>query len=204
VRDGDHGLALHQRVKVLLDRRLDFRIERRGRLVEHQDRRVLQEDPRDRDALALAARELHAAFADMGVVAGAPLQIDEAEDIVMRIGALGRGDDVFLGRVRLAVSDVVAHRPVQQRGVLRDDADLRAQRILRHVGDVLTVDQDPPAFQVVEAQQHVHQRRLARARAADKADLLARRPSGSDPRSRRPPCRNGSGCSGTRSSVGER
>jgi hypothetical protein len=42
--------------------------ERRGRLVQHQDRRVLQDHPRDRDALALAARELDAALADVGVV----------------------------------------------------------------------------------------------------------------------------------------
>jgi hypothetical protein len=52
----------------------------------------------------------------------------------MRVGALcRRGDDVRLARVRLAIGDVVAHRAVQQRGVLRDHADLRAQRILRHV-----------------------------------------------------------------------
>ena len=35
--------------------------------------------------------------------------------------------------VRPAVDDVVAHRAVQQRGVLRDHADLRAQAVLLHV-----------------------------------------------------------------------
>ena len=42
----------------------------RGRLVEHQDRRVLQDHPGQRDALALAAGELDAALAEVGVVAG--------------------------------------------------------------------------------------------------------------------------------------
>ena len=67
VGDGDHRLALHQREQVFLDRRLDLRIERRGRLVQDQDRRVLEEDAGDRDALALAAGELDAALADMRV-----------------------------------------------------------------------------------------------------------------------------------------
>ena len=72
VRDRDHGLACHQRVEARLDRGLDLAVERGGGLVEHQDRRVLQDHARDRDALALAAGQLHAALADVRVVA-APL-----------------------------------------------------------------------------------------------------------------------------------
>jgi hypothetical protein len=81
---------------------------------------------------------------------------------------------VGVAGVRAAVEDVVAHRAVQQRGVLRDHADLRAQAVLRDAGDVLAVDQDAALLQVVEAQQQVDQRALAGARAADQADLLAR------------------------------
>ena len=50
-----------------------------------------------------------------------------------------------------------------------------AERILRDHGDVLAVDQDAPALEVVEAQEQVDERRLAGARAADQADLLAGR-----------------------------
>ena len=84
------------------------------------------------------------------------------------------GHHLGLGGVGAAVEDVVAHRAVQQRGVLRDHADLRAQAVLRHVGDVLAVDQDAARLDVVEAQQQVDERGLAGARAADQADLLAR------------------------------
>jgi hypothetical protein len=73
-----------------------------------------------------------------------------------------------------AVADVVADRAVQQRGVLRDDRDLRAQALLRDARDILPVDQDAAAFQIEEAQQQVDERRLAGAGAADEADLLAR------------------------------
>src|SRR5690606_37352169 len=46
-----------------------FRIESGSRLVENDDRRVLQEGARDGDALALSAGEPGAAFADNGFVA---------------------------------------------------------------------------------------------------------------------------------------
>ena len=52
-----------------LDRALVGRVQRRGRLVEDQDRRVLQQRARDRHALLLAARELEAALAHRGLVA---------------------------------------------------------------------------------------------------------------------------------------
>ena len=53
----------------LLDERLRLGVEARGGLVEDQDPRVGEDRPRDRDALALAPREPHAALADDRVVA---------------------------------------------------------------------------------------------------------------------------------------
>jgi len=169
------GLAFHQPVETLLDRGLDLAVERARRLVEQQDRRVLEHDPRDRDTLPLPARELHAAFTHVGVVAATALRVRQAEDELVRFGAPGRGDHPFVGGVRTAVDDVVAHRAVQQRRVLRNHADLRPETRLRDSGDVLAVDQDPPALDVVEAQQQVDNRALAGAGAPDEADLLAGR-----------------------------
>src|SRR5271166_4674927 len=57
VGDDNGRAALAQSVKRLLDRLLGFGIERRGRLVEQNDRRVLEEGAGDGDALALSARE---------------------------------------------------------------------------------------------------------------------------------------------------
>ena len=62
---------------------------------------------------------------------------------------------------------------MQQRGVLRDHGNLRAQALLRDAGDVLAVDQDAAAFEIEEAQQQVDHGRLAGAGAADQPDLLA-------------------------------
>ena len=69
VRDDQRGAALHQPVQRLLHRALGFAVQRRGGLVEDQDRRVLVDRARDRQALALAARQLAAVVADERVQA---------------------------------------------------------------------------------------------------------------------------------------
>jgi hypothetical protein len=67
--DHDRGAAAHQRVERGLDLALRFGIERRGRLVEDQQRRVLEERARDGDPLALPARHARAVLADHRVEA---------------------------------------------------------------------------------------------------------------------------------------
>ena len=59
---------LPERVQAVLDERLALAVEAGRRFVEYQDARIRQNRPRDRDALPLPARELHAALADDGVV----------------------------------------------------------------------------------------------------------------------------------------
>ena len=85
VRDHDGGAALAQLGDGVLDVALGFGVERGGRLVEQDDRRVLDQRAGDGDALALAAGQLHAVFADLGVVA-----VREAGDEVVRVRGLAR------------------------------------------------------------------------------------------------------------------
>jgi hypothetical protein len=61
--------VLHQRRQRLLDVALGLGVQRRGGLVEDQDRRVLEHGPGDGDALPLPAGQQHAAIADQGVEA---------------------------------------------------------------------------------------------------------------------------------------
>ena len=53
--DGDGGPVFDQGIERLLDLALGGGVQRRGRLVEQQDGRVLEQRPRDRQPLALAA-----------------------------------------------------------------------------------------------------------------------------------------------------
>ena len=91
----------------------------------------------------------------------------------MRIGRLGRGDDLLVARARAPHRDVVAHRSLEQEILLADIADLAAQRRALDRSGALPVDQDFALMDVVEAQDQAHDRRLAAARAADQRGRLA-------------------------------
>ena len=69
VRDDDRGAVLHHLGERCLHARLGFVVERRGRLVEQQDRRVAHDGAGDRQALALAAGQRQPVLADRRVVA---------------------------------------------------------------------------------------------------------------------------------------
>ena len=132
VGNGDHGLALHEAVQALLDGGFHLGVQRAGGFVQQQDGRVFEHDAGNGHALALAARELHAALAHMGFIAAAALRVGQGVDEGGGLGALGGGVQFFLAGIGAAVEDVVAHRTVQQRGVLRDHANGVAQAVLRH------------------------------------------------------------------------
>jgi hypothetical protein len=172
MRDGNHGLAGHERGKARLDGGLDFAVERGGRLVKHENRRVLENDAGDRNALALTAGQFDPALTDMGLKAPPPAKILKLGNELARVRELGSRDDLRLGGVRPAIADVVANGAVQQRGVLGDDRDLRPQALLGHVGDILAVDEDPAALEIKEAQQKIDQGRFAGARPSHQAALL--------------------------------
>src|SRR5262245_32646924 len=67
MRDHDRRSSLAQVLDRALNLPLGFRIERSGRLVEQDDRRVLEQSACDGDALALAAGDLQAVLADLCV-----------------------------------------------------------------------------------------------------------------------------------------
>ena len=111
----------HQPAERVLDQALGFGVERARRLVEDQDRRVLEQRARDRDALALAAREQRAAFADLAVEA-----LRHALDELHRVRGARGFLDRFARRAReRAVRDVARDRVVEQHDLLPDPGDLR-------------------------------------------------------------------------------
>ena len=93
-------------------------VERGRRLVEDEDPRILQQDPRDRDPLLLAARQLVAALADDRVVAVGQLR----DPVVDRRGPRRRLE-LGVGRVRPGVQQVLADRRVEQVRLLGHEAD---------------------------------------------------------------------------------
>ena len=124
----------------------------------------------DRDALLLAARELQPALPDRGLVA-----FRQGRDEAVDLGEVGCRADVVVRGFPAPVLDIVADGVVEQHRVLRNHADRRPQARLRHLGDVLAVDQDAAARRLVEAEQEARDRRLAGAGRADDGDRAPRR-----------------------------
>ena len=96
--------GLHQSFQRLLHQRLALGVERGGRLVEQQQRRLAQDRARNRDALALAAGKRDAALADRRIEA-----LRHARDEFGGARSLRRPLDLGVARAGAPEADVLAH-----------------------------------------------------------------------------------------------
>ena len=104
--------SLLDRLELDLHLLAELEVERAERLVEEQDPRPVDQRPGERDALALAARQL-ARLARLVALAGGPSGAPRST----RRAALGFGDLAD----HQAVGDVVADRHVREQGVVLED-----------------------------------------------------------------------------------
>ena len=169
MRDHDRRAAHDQPLHCLLDKRLRFGVEARGRLVQNQNRRICQKSTGQRYPLAFPTRELDPALTDQGGVA-----LRLANDEVVRIGQLRGTLDLRHRRFRTRVGDVFRQRTMEEQRLLRHQRKLRPQRHLSRPGNLLPVDQDTTVIQVVEPLQQLDEGRLAGARVANQAHAFAR------------------------------
>ena len=126
MRDQQHGPAAGGGEDVLDQPLGGRRVEVRGRLVEHEHRRVREQGAREDDPLALAARELAALLADERVEAvrerRAPSpQIARGSERVLDLG---------VARAGTRQPDVLADRGREQVRVLAGDGDRAADVLL--------------------------------------------------------------------------
>src|SRR5207302_8542501 len=78
--------------------------------------------------------------------------VRERRDEVMRIGGRGRADDLFVGRVRPTVGDVLAHGCVEDQRLLEQERDVLAHGAHRQVAQILAVKSDHALGWVVTAE----------------------------------------------------
>lgn len=145
VGDGKDGLAGREFIQGGLDHAFAFRVEGGGGFVQEQDGGVFQEGAGDGEALLLSAGEFAAFVAYDGLVAFG-LGKDEIVGKSLPCGFF----DFRFGRVGATEEDVVVDRVVEKEGVLRDDADVFAQGIMRDTAQIASVETDGAALRVVE------------------------------------------------------
>ena len=157
MRHHDRGAVHHQRTERRPHKLLADRVEMRRGLVEHQDRRVLQEGTRDGDALPLTTRKLNAPLAH-----ARPQTIRQLGHELREGGLAKRGLDLLTCRIGLGQADIRLQRVVEQIGVLRDQGDAAAQPVQRQFAQIDAVQLDRTLFRVPEAQQQIGDGGLAR------------------------------------------
>ena len=168
VGDDEGGAAPGQGVEGLLDLGLGDGIQGGGGLVQDQDGRILQENPRNGHPLFLAAGEQSAPLAHIGVEA-----IGHGQDVLVDFGLLRRLDDLLHRGVGLAVADVLENGVGEKEHVLLDDADVLVDGALGHIPDIVAIELDGTLGDLVEPGDQLAEGGLAAAGGADDGDGLA-------------------------------
>ena len=135
---------------------------------ENQDRRVLQNSPRNGDTLPLAAAEPRAALADDGVVAQR-----QFGDEIVRQRSLRGGDHRSLGTSGQAVADIVPNGIVKR--MFSCVTMAICSRSERSVTSRMSVPSTriAPEVTLMKAREQIYERGLARAAGTDEGDHFA-------------------------------
>ena len=170
MRDHQRGAAARHLFERILNVLFGETVECRGGLVQHQNRRGFQQGAGNRHALLFAARQFQPALAHARLVT-----FGQRGDEMVDLGQTGGLLDLGLCRIPAAIADVVADRIIEQHRILRHHADGGAQRHLRDVGDVLSVDGDLTRLRLVKPVEQPREGRFARSRRPHHRNRLSGR-----------------------------
>ena len=152
----------------------DFRfgrgIERRCRLIQHQQVGRMHKRARNRETLALSAGQGRAAFADRRIQS-LRHRLDEIE----RLGGLEGTPHVVFSEIVAAENDIRAHGVVEQHQFLRHVTDMLAPCEKIGFGKVDAVDQHTARGRRHKPEHRIDQRGLAAAGCTDEGAERARR-----------------------------
>src|SRR6185503_15560124 len=139
-----------------------------SRLIQNQDRWILKEDPGQRDELTLPHRNPFALLSNRSCQ---PLR--ERGQPITTAHTRGHVDDFLIRCIRLSVANVVSHRSGKKEGGLRHNTELATIRIKLERTDVVTVDEQLPALELIEARHEFSQARLPGPRVSNQSQGLA-------------------------------
>ena len=91
----------------------------------------------------------------------------------MGVGELGCGDDFLVGRIELAVTDVVRNGTGEEMCILKNDTERVTQVVLFDLVNVYAVVTDLAVLDIVEPVDEVRDGSLAGTRRSDESDLLS-------------------------------
>src|SRR5258708_21069210 len=143
-------------------------IQPAGWFIQDQNGGTTQNCSRNRDSLLLATGKRSATLGDQGFIA-----IWEHVYELRGIRYNRSSDKLLIAGVRTSESDVFADCPAEQKRVLQNETDLRAEGLDGIVPDVLTVNRDGAAAGIIEPWNQADESAFTRAGSPDNRDFFA-------------------------------
>ena len=164
------GPPNHQPFDRLLDEHFGLGVDRGSSFIKDQNRGILEHRAGDGKTLLLPAGKLNPTLADQGVVA-----IREVFDKFMGVRDFGCGHHLFFGGIWAAKQDIIAHAAVEKEYILEDNADLLAERIECKIAQVMPIQGDTAAADIIKTRDQADHGRFAHTGRTDQRDYLLSR-----------------------------
>ena len=148
--DDDGGPIVRKVLDGVLDERLGFCIDGGRGLVQDENRRILEDRPRDRETLFLTTREPDTTLANNRIVS-----VRQTQNERFSIGRARCFNQFFFRCIRSAEQDVVTDRSVEEEYVLEYTGDILSEKVELQVADVVTTDANGPRLNIVESRDEV-------------------------------------------------
>ncbi len=110
---------------------------------------------------------MSATLADFAVVA-----LRQSANKSVGLGPASRLHDFFLGGAGSAIGNIFAHSGGKKQRILQDDGDLRPQRALRQLAQIVPIECDLTRARVVETRNKTEKATFPHAGATDEGDDL--------------------------------
>ena len=147
----DDCLASHYFAQLCHDLLLCVGVQVARRLIEEEDVSVrLQQAASNQDSLPLSPRKFGTEIADLGLVA-----VRHVHNTVVNAALPGNLFQLFLGRLRISISQVAFYCIVEENAVLGHDDNVLAERLKGQSFDILPVDEHLSLDWVVDPKKQV-------------------------------------------------
>ncbi len=169
VRNHDHDAASRpQLANGAIERKLAFPIEMRVGLVEHDQKWLAEDSPRQRNALALPSRQIYTVRADDGFVS-----LGKQQDQLVHTGELGGRNDRFRGRILAEARDILPNCPTEELQVLRQVTDMGSEILFAPLLQGGAIEPHFPLHHGPGTKKATNERRFSAAAGADDAHSVA-------------------------------
>ena len=168
MRDDEARTPLQQVVQSGLKRLFGTSIDIRRGFVENQNARIGQQHSRERNQLALTCGKRGTTLLHHRIVS-----VRQIHNELVRMHRLRSRLDLGIGRIQLAVTNVLAHIAGENERILQHDAHLPTQRFQRDRTHVMPVNRNRPFCNIVKTRQQVDDRGFTGTGRADQRNSTA-------------------------------